>query len=233
MHNSLRFLHDGYTTVLFEIKGKLELVNYLPKTSEIVAAITNTITIRCWFPWPKWNIPKQRANWARNAICLKDNKEVSWVNGFGSRCTSTLQKDGMEGEVFDSSPMGAWVIYTFFLKRRRRRRRSGLCNRNWKGKGWAPVVFSHSNSFLYYFPLNSLIFLHKIPQFSTFVSKRQLVWCKQSKCLKHFIKQVPAFVISKIQWAMLNSKCNWLYKYSNIREMHNSIETKSPFGPNK
>lgn len=43
MHNSLRFVHDGYTAVLFEVKGKLALVDYLPKT-RLVAAIINTTT---------------------------------------------------------------------------------------------------------------------------------------------------------------------------------------------
>ena len=43
MHNSLRFVHDGNTAVLFEVKGKLALVDYLPKT-RLVAAIINTTT---------------------------------------------------------------------------------------------------------------------------------------------------------------------------------------------
>lgn len=43
IHNSLRIVHDGYTTVLFEVKGKLGLVDYLPKT-RLVAAIINTTT---------------------------------------------------------------------------------------------------------------------------------------------------------------------------------------------
>lgn len=36
---------------------------------------------------------------------IKADKEVDCANGFGFSGTSTLQKDGMDGEVFDSSPM--------------------------------------------------------------------------------------------------------------------------------